>query len=100
MPRLTAVFRISPPPGMIDQDMPHHLGRDGEEVGAILPLDFLLSRQTQIRFVDQRGGRERVTVSFSLHIAMRYAAQLIVDQRRKPIEGGLVALLPIRQQLR
>ena len=46
-------------PRVIDQDVPHDLSGDGEEMRSILPLDFLLPGQAQIRFVNQRGRAQR-----------------------------------------
>src|SRR5258708_5664010 len=51
-----AMLNVMPSPRVIDQDVPHDLGGKREEVRPILPVNLLLSGQTQIRFVNQRGG--------------------------------------------
>ncbi len=66
---------------MVDQDMPHHLRAYREEVGPILPLDFLLSGQAQVGFIYQRGGPQGFAMTLTLHITMCDAPQLVVDQR-------------------
>jgi hypothetical protein len=45
---------------MVDQDSPHSAGRDGEKVKPVLPLDGPISKQTEERLVNQRGGLQRV----------------------------------------
>ena len=47
-------------PGMVDQYAPHHLGRNREEVGAILPLHALVVHQAHVGFIYQGGSLERV----------------------------------------
>jgi hypothetical protein len=42
--------------GEIHQDMPHQLGGDAEEMGAVLPPHLPQINQPHIGFVDQRGG--------------------------------------------
>ena len=83
---------------LVDQDVAHDLCGDGKEVAAILPCDFLLPAQPQIRFVNQRGSAQRLAISFSLYITMGDAPQLVIDQRSQLIKSGLVTLLPVSQQ--
>src|SRR6266404_6758298 len=43
-------------PGMVDQYAPHHLGRNCEEMGPILPLHALVVHKTHVGFIYQRRG--------------------------------------------
>ena len=92
------MLSVLPAPRVIDQDVPHNLCGDGEEVGPILPFDFLLSSQAQIGFVNQRRGPKCVAVALSLDITMRDAPQLVIDQRSQFVERRPVALAPLNQQ--
>jgi hypothetical protein len=42
--------------GVIDQDAPHLLGGNAEEVTAILPLHIALVNKAQIGFIHESGG--------------------------------------------
>jgi hypothetical protein len=37
---------------------------------------------------------------FAAHIGIGETVELIVDERQKPLESGLVSLAPIREELR
>ena len=43
-------------PRMVNQNPPHELRRNGEEVGAVLPAHALVVHQPQVSFVDQGRG--------------------------------------------
>jgi hypothetical protein len=45
---------------VVDEDATHHLGRDAQEMGAVLPDDALLIDEAQVGLVNERGGLERV----------------------------------------
>ncbi len=80
--------------GLIDQDAAHGLGRGGEEVAAIVPaLLGIVADQAHIRFVDQRGGLQRLPGILPGQSLRRQLAQLVVDQRQQLLGGLLVALL-------
>jgi hypothetical protein len=42
--------------GAIQQDAPHHLSRNGEEVGTVLPVHVGDVDQFEVRLVNQRGS--------------------------------------------
>ena len=46
--------------GMVDEHAAHRLGRDAEEVPAVLPRDRLVTEEPDIRLVDEGGGLERM----------------------------------------
>jgi hypothetical protein len=43
-------------PGIADQNIPHELSCDSEEVSTILQLQSVLSDQTQVSFINQGGA--------------------------------------------
>jgi hypothetical protein len=49
---------------VVHQDLPHEARRQAEEVGAALPLAHLLAGDSEVGFVDQGGGLERVADAF------------------------------------
>ena len=85
---------------VVNQNVPHHLCDHCKEVGAILPIDFLLTGQTKVRLVDESGGLQRVTIALTLNIAMRIAPQFVIDQRRQSIERSFASLAPFQEQPR
>src|SRR5262249_54309976 len=64
-------FSGQPRPSMINQNAPHRLGGDAEEVGAVLPSYVSLIYQLDVSLVRQRRRLQRVTCAFSPHIALR-----------------------------
>ena len=79
---------------MIDEDAPHHLGRHGEEMGAILPAHAVVSHQAQVGLVHEGGRLERVAASLTLHIAVSQAAEFLINDGRQAVERALVSIAP------
>src|SRR5438093_4737907 len=52
------------PPGAVDQNAAHRLGRSAEEMLAILERGGLIANQAQPSFVHQRSGLQRLPGSF------------------------------------
>ena len=48
-------------PRVVHEDAPHHLGRHGEELRAILPVGVSLVDQAEVRLVDQGGRLQEVS---------------------------------------
>ena len=59
---------------MVDQDAPHELGGQAEELGPAPPL-AVLAHEAQVRLVDQIGGLERDTGGFTTEIPPGLAVQ-------------------------
>lgn len=57
---------------LIDQDAPHHLRRDGEEMGAILPFHRLLVDQAQVGFVNESRCLQSVAAALAPQIEPPY----------------------------
>ena len=85
--------------GVVDEDASHGLGADREEVVAILPVDVALAREFHVSLVHQSGWVERVVAAFLLHVGGGEAAQLIVEQRQKPLGRIGVALADAMKHL-
>jgi hypothetical protein len=49
---------------VIDQDAPHHLRGDAEEVGSVLPGNAVLSNEAQVGFMDESRRLQRVVAPF------------------------------------
>ncbi len=73
--------------GGFDEDASH--GRGGEEVSAAAEL--LIPDESQVRFVDEGGGVERVARPFLRHPRRGELAQLAVDERQQVARGAAVA---------
>ena len=46
--------------------------------------------QPEVRLVDQRRGLQGVACPFTLHVPMRQAAELVVDERHQPLQRPFV----------
>ena len=79
---------------MVYQYSPHHLGRNCEEMGAILPLHALVVHQTHVGFIYQGSGLKRVAWALALHVVVSQAAKLFINDRRQAVERVLVSIAP------
>jgi hypothetical protein len=87
-------------PGVIDQNAPHHPGRDAEEMRTMLPIDGALFDEAEVRLVDQGGRLQRVARPLLAKLTRGDPAQLGVDQREQAIEGAAIAAAPVVEQRR
>ena len=85
--------------GMIDQDLPHHACGDSIKVRAIFPARLAIIDHTEIRFVNERGGLQRVVGALALQIPAREGPQLLVNQRHQLLRHAFIAFTPVDQQL-
>jgi hypothetical protein len=46
---------------VINQNSPHHLGRDSKKMGAVLPMHIPLANQSQKGFINKSRCLKRVT---------------------------------------
>ena len=85
----------------LDQDAPHRLRCGREEVAAAVEAGRVLApaEQAQVGLVDQGGGLDRLARSLAGHAGAREVAELLVDQREKPLRAGGIALLDRRKDL-
>jgi hypothetical protein len=61
---------------VIHEYAPHQPRRDSEEVRTIAPANILCVDETQIGFVHERGGLQRMPRSFARHVASCQPPQL------------------------
>jgi len=97
--RAAASFVRGARAGGVHQDAPHHLRRDSEKLRTLPPLDFGDIDQSQIDFVDQSGGLQRVLPPLAFHVAVSHTAQFIVNLLRQLIERAWIARRPGFQQI-
>ena len=67
-------------------------------MGSILPLHALVIHQTQVGFVHQGAGLERMARALALHIIVRQAAELLINDGRQVVECVLVSIAPRAEQ--
>ena len=96
---IAASFQAALSTGMVDQNMPHHLRGNAEEVCPILPVNVALIDESKISLVDEGRCLQGMVGAFAPHVMMGKPAQLFMHQRQKFIERGLVAAAPIQKEL-
>ena len=87
-------------PGAIDEDAPHHLRRDRQELGAVLPRRATLIDETQIRLVYERGRLKGVALSFLTQVRGRAVPQLLVDECHNALARGQISVPPRLEEFR
>src|SRR5690606_12730198 len=74
----------------------HQAGGDGEKMGTVLPGDVRVDEPCE-SLVDQRGRLQRMAAALGAERPRRDPTQILVDHRREPLEGRLVAGTPVMQ---
>ena len=87
-------------PRMIDDDAPHELRGEREEVAAVLPVDVPLSEQLEVGLVDHDRRLQPIVAPFVLQLPRRQRAQLLVHQRHQLIECVAAAVPPLVEETR
>ncbi len=88
-PRLTPMSAA----GVFDQNPAHGFGRGRKEMPAAIPGPVgLAADQSQIGFVDERGGLERLPRRLSRQPLCSEPPQLVVDERQQLASGAGLAL--------
>src|SRR5690606_21256217 len=90
--RLTsAAFWRTPSAGVVDQDLPHRLRSDPEEVRAILERAVRV-RKLEVGLMQERGGVERRRRALAPTLPVRQLMQLVVQQRQKRLKCFSIAV--------
>lgn len=76
---------------MIHKHLPHHMRREADVVGAIVPFD-LFSGEAQVGFIDQGGSLESMTGALSSHIALSEPVEFAVKQGKHPFSCVAISL--------
>ena len=84
---------------MVDQDVPHRLGRGPEEVSPVGPLHGV-SGEREESLVDQRGGLQRVIHAFAVEVRSGKLAELFVHRRDQFAGVGLHSRADARVKFR
>jgi hypothetical protein len=58
---------------------------DGAEMCAVLPPARFVLHQTEVRFVDERGGLERLTRTLAAQVVGREPPQLLIHNRQQRV---------------
>jgi len=85
---------------VVDEDAAHHLGRQGEKVGAVLPWNAVDIHQPNEGLVDQGAGLQSVSLAFPRHITSGDALKLRMHDGDQLVERRLVAGAPSTEQRR
>lgn len=64
------------------------------ELGPVLPGDFVQFPDLQVSFMDQRGGLQSMIAAFLSQVAGGQSMQLTIDEWSELLQGGLVAVAP------
>ena len=88
------------PTGVVHHDAPHGNRSHSQEVLSVVPGRSRLIDQLEVRLVDERSRAQRSPVSLTAELAVREAAQLLVDDREDAIQHGLVAFADLAQEAR
>jgi hypothetical protein len=83
----------------MDQDPTHQVGRDGKEVGAVLPRDLPRIDQLQESFVDERGRLQDMPAFLAKYVMVSQPVEFLLHEGRELIEGGPVSVTPSVQEL-
>ena len=84
---------------MVYQNTPHHLGSESKELRAVLPVNVFLIDEPQVRLIDQRGRLQSVIWKLLTKAIYRDTPQFLVDERQHLVEGGLIAVAPVDEEL-
>ena len=76
------------------QNASHQLGRDSEEMGAILPLHALVIHQAHVSFIDQSCRLQTVTGALAFQIAICQAVKFLIHDGCQASQGVCVAIAP------
>jgi hypothetical protein len=82
---------------VVDQDAPHHLRGDAEELRAALPGDAVLTGESEVRFVDQRGGLQRMVRPFMAKVRRGSPSQFTIDQWEQAVARLEISATPRAQ---
>src|SRR5215470_11047757 len=88
------------PTRMVDEDSSHDPRGDAEEVGAALPRHVGRLHEPQVGLMDESGRLEGMVAPLLAQVSGGEAPQLVVDDGKQLVESGLIAAIPLPEQLR
>jgi len=93
-----AAFRSKSAARVIDKNLPHHPAAERMKMQAIPNRNRLTLEEADERFVDERGGLQRVSGALVGHVVDGDAVQLAVHERNQPLESRVVAFAPLDEK--
>jgi len=93
-----AALRRKPAARVIDKNLPHHAAAQRMEMHAIANGNRFALQEAEKRFVDERGGLQRVSGALVRHVVDGDTVQLPVHERNQPLESGVIAFAPLDEQ--
>ena len=84
---------------MVDQDLAHGAGGDGEEVGAVFEIDGCAD-ELEVGFVDEGGGAEGLVAPGGAETVGSEGFQLGMDVGQEGVKGLFVALARAVEEFR
>jgi hypothetical protein len=85
-----ALFGIRPP-RVLDENAPHRRRRNRKKMRMVGPSADRVADESEIRLVDQSGGREGVVRSFAPQVPAGQSTELVIDERKSPVECPTIA---------
>ena len=82
---------------VVNQNAPHRLCGDRQEVVAIRGGELTLLQEPKVHLVDKGGGGERVSGRLAAKLSPSHLTQLVVDERDEPLRRFTIASAPARQ---
>ena len=95
-----AAFARVVPTGAVDQDPPHDLRGNAEEMSSTPPIDLPLIDEPQVCLVDERRRLQGVPQPLAAKLAPRDMAQLAIHERQQLIERTVIPAAPVVEQRR
>jgi hypothetical protein len=79
---------------VVNQNVANQFAGESEELSTILPAEFLLRAEPQIRFMDDGRGLKAVAMSLADQMPTRKPAQLVINKRHQFIKRRPVTVTP------
>ena len=95
-PRLSGLYATR----VIDEDLPHQPRGQREEMRAVVHRHAIEIDEPKVRLVDEHRRLQRVAGAFVLESCACDAPQFVVDDRKQLVQGGFIALAPLKKQRR
>jgi hypothetical protein len=84
---------------MVDQDAAHQLGRNTEELCAVLPLCVRLINKSEVNLVYESGGLKSVIPALASHVTGGLVTEFVINERDQLVQRFPVAVAPSLKQL-
>ena len=86
-------------PGIVHENPAHRPRGEREEVPPILILHPVLVHEAEVGLVDQSRRPQGVLLALGAELPVSHPPELLVDQRKQPVECGTVARAQLEQEV-